>query len=304
VVAGLQNGTVVRLYGNSTGRAIIEWQYNAIGTVYDIVQLNNGSVVVGTSDAVAPYEGHIYCLDRNGHLAWSYNSTSNDPLTPGLVKEFGEVNNDSVPDVVAVFHDGYIRVLNGTTGKEITPWPFNVGNPVTDLLCTQDYTGDGFPDIVTSTQNGSLMIINGRTATLLRGPVQISNFTPSYIQYMYFYENGVAYSNQTLAVSGQGSNGACYVYGLNASDLTPMEQFPVSATALNLFGIGNSTSNFTGNLLFTVANTVYCLQGSDIIVPEFTPNFILVSLVISIWLSILILRKRARTYNSHTEQNI
>jgi outer membrane protein assembly factor BamB len=112
---------------------------------------------------------------------------------------------------------------------------------------------------------------------------------------MYFYENGIAYSNKTLAVSGEDSNGACYVYGVNASDLARMEQFPTNARAMNLFSIGNSTSNFTGNLLFTVDNTVYCLRGSNIIVPEFPPNFILVSLMIAIWSLILILRKRART---------
>jgi outer membrane protein assembly factor BamB len=299
VIAGLANGTVIRLSGKD---GTILWRYNkCAGYIYnfflnDIAQLNNGSVAVGTLNSTTD-TGYVYCLESNGTLRWSYTRGPGTPLV--LIKEFDNVTG--VPRVVAVFADGLIHVLDGATGQDIRPQGgpafFSVGHNVVDILCTQDYTRDGFPDIVAGVDNGSLIIVNGRNATLFRGPVRIFNFTVSYIQYMYFYENGIAYSNRTLAVVGEDSNNACYIYGVNASSLSPMEQFQVNGTALNLFSIGNSTSNFTGDLLFTVGNTLYCLQGTDIIVPELTANFILVSLMISVWFLILILRKRVKTWN-------
>jgi outer membrane protein assembly factor BamB len=298
VIVGLENGTVIRLSGNY---GTIQWQNSQlVGNIYDfydIVQLDNGSVAVGTLDSHTG-AGHIYCLEKkNGTVKWSYTQGPGIPLT--LIKKFS--NTTGTSSVVAVFTDGLIHVLNGTNGQDISPQDgtafFNVGSNVKDLLCTQDYTKDGFPDIVAGTDNGSLIIVNGRNATLFRGPVHFSSFTPSYIQYMYFYENGVAYSNKTLAVSGEDSNDAYYIYGVNASDLTPIKQFSTNAKALNLFSIDTFTSNFTGNLLFTVGNTVYCLRGTDIIVPEFAPNFILISLTLStlICLLIPILRKRLQS---------
>jgi hypothetical protein len=295
VVAGLKNGTIIRLSGNN---GIIQWRYNGIVNVRytDIVQLNDGSVLVGTSDLVSPPEGHIYCLDKNGTLKWSYNSAAGNPLT--LVRKFGDVNNDGVPDVVAVFHDDYIYVLDGATGIGMSaPWtPFNVGEIVTDLLCTQDYTGDDFPDIVVGTLRGGLMIIDGRTATPVL-PLTSVGYVVSYIQYMNFSKNGVWSSNKTLAVSIQQNSSftSQFIYGINASDLTPMKQFPVpgGVTAQNLFYVGNYTSPYTGDLLFTASNVVYSLSGTDIIFSEFASNFILISLMISIWFLILILRKRS-----------
>jgi outer membrane protein assembly factor BamB len=294
VVAGLENGTVIRLSGKN---GTIQWRYTqCVGNIYDfydIIPLDNGSVVVGTFDSLTG-SGHIYCLEKNGTLRWSYTRGPGIALT--LIRKFGNVA--TVPEVAAVFTDGFIHILNGTTGQDIKPQGgtafFNVGKNVKDILCTQDYAEDSFPDIVAGIENGSLIIVNGRDATLFRGPAQISSFTLSYVQCMYFYENGIACSNKTLAVSGEDSNGAYYVYGVNASELTPMKQFPVpvNATARNLFSIGNSTSNFTGDLLFTVGNTLFCLSGTDIIVPEFASKLVLVGLLISVWFLILILRKR------------
>jgi hypothetical protein len=298
VVAGLQNGTVVRLYGNSTGIATIEWQYNAIGVVQDIVQLNNGTVVVGTSDAIAPYEGHIYCLDKNGRLLWSYDSTSDDPLIPGLVKEFGGANNDGGPNVVAVFYNGSICVLSGTTGNGIAPWPFNTGagNAVRDLLCTQDYTGDGFPDMVVSTQNGSLMIINGRTAKPVLSSTLLSSYVVAYIQYMYSYENGASYLNKTLAVSLENTTTSYVplICGVNVTNFAVTGQIPTpgEVVAQNLFSVSNYTSTFTGDLLFTTNNVIYFLAGSNIITSEFPFPVTFIVLIIVVWLSIVILRRR------------
>jgi outer membrane protein assembly factor BamB len=294
VIAGLANGTVVRLSGNN---GTVQWSFNGAGPVspplYDIFQLNNGSVIIGNRDSGSPNEGHIYCLEKNGTLRWNYTSASNDPFT--LVRKFVDVNND-VPDLAAVFSDGYIYVLDGATGKPIKPWPFKVGNPVTDLLCTQDYTGDGFPDIVAAISNGTLIIINGKNASLFKGPAPVSSFTLSYIQYMNFYKSGMSYPylNKTLVVSVEESDFTYRVLGVDATTLSVMKEYNTSAQAINLFNIGNFTSNFTGDLLFTVGNTVYCLQGTDVIVPEFTPDFILVSLMISVWFLILILRKHPK----------
>jgi hypothetical protein len=294
VVAGLKNGTIIRLSGNN---GTIQWQYNAAGVVDDIVQLNNGRIVVGTSDFGAPKEGHIYCLNKNGTRAWFYDSTSNNPLTPGLVKEFGDVNNDGVPDVIAVFHnDNYIHVFNGATGSEIgTPW-FDVGNPVSDLLCTQDYTGDGFPDIVAGTVNGSLMKINGRTATLILPLTSLNPYIVTYIQYMYSYENGTPYYlNKTLAVGlvNSSSSYTPLICGVNASDLAVIGQIsvPSSATARNLLSVANYTSTYTGDLLFTANNMVYLLSGADIIVPEFPSQIILIVFIVAVWFLVAILRR-------------
>ena len=287
VVAGLENGTVVRLSGKNNGA--IQWRHNCVGTVYDIVQLNNGSVVVGTLETLTG-TGHIYCFEKNGALRWSYTPAPSSRLT--LVKRFGDVDSDGVPEVVAVFTDGLIHVLDGATGQEIVPrWPFSVGDDVKDLLCAQDYTGDGFPDIVAGTANGSLIIVNGRDATRFRGPAQISSFTLSYIQYMQFYKNGIAYSNKTLAVSLQENATAYFIRGINATTLSKTKEYSINGTARNLFNIGNFTSNFTGDLVFSVDNMVYSISGTEIIFSEFPSEIILVLLIGVVWFLVAVLRR-------------
>jgi hypothetical protein len=281
VVAGLLNGTVFSLSGIDGS---IQWRYNCNGTVTDIVNMQDGSIIVGSSQTFPIVSSHVYRFSKNGTLDWSV--PFDVPLT--LVEKFGNTNN-----VVVVVPDGLIHVFNGLTGQENSPWPFNkTGGYVIDLLCTQDYTGDGFPDIVAGTDTGTLMIINGKTASLIKGPTPVSSFSLSSVQYMNFYEDGATYLNKTLAVSVEESDLTFDVCGVNASTLSIMKEYNTSSEALNLFNIGNFTSDFTGDLLFTVGNTVYCLQGTDIIVPEFAPNFILISLVISVWFLIPILRKR------------
>lgn len=293
VIAGLANGQVVRLSGNN---GTIQWRYTqcagsiSAGNVPDIVQLDNGSVVVGTSGGG---QGHIYCLEKKGSLAWSYTST---PLR--LVTRFGSLN-----DVVTAFTD-VIDVRNGTTGAEIAPWPFNATErilpfnatqQVTDLLCTEDYTGDHFPDIVAGTENGTagfLMIINGSNGMLFRGPVQVSSFTLSYIQYMYSYENGMPLLNKTLAVSIEASSGSNYILGVNTSDLTVMKEFPVpnNSAVRNLVNIGNST-NFTGDLLFSAGDAVYYISGTEIVYSEFPLQIMAVILILAVGVSVAILRR-------------
>ena len=290
VIAGLANGQVVRLSGNNGS---IQWRYNCAGNITtgnvpNIVQLDNGSVAVGTLDGI---RGHVYCIEQNGSLAWSYTSTA-----LRLVTKLGSLNC-----VVAASTD-VIDVRNGTTGKEITPWPFNttrvippfsVSQDVTDVLCTQDYTGDHFPDIVVSTDGnngGFLMIIDGSNAALLRGPVKVSSYTLSDVQYMYSYENGTPLLNRTLAISIGTSSTSFYVCGVNASDLTVMKEFPVPGifAATNLVNIENST-NFAGNVLFSAGNSVYCISGTEI-VSEF-PLQITLIIVPTLWISIIILKR-------------
>jgi hypothetical protein len=289
VVAGLENGTVVHLSGTD---GTIQWRNNCTGTVYNIVQLNNGSVAVGTFERLTG-AGHIYCFKKNGSLRWSY--TLGPGIALNLIKRFGNSAGAGVPEVVAVFTDHLIHVLNGTTGQDIKPKDgsafFSVGRNVKDLLCTQDYTKDGFPDILAGIENGSLIIVNGRDATLFRGPVRISSFTLSYIQYMNFYENGIAYSNKTLVVSLQENPNAYFIAGINASTLSVMKEYSISATAINLFNIGNFTRNFTGDLIYSIGSTVYSLSGTEIIVSEFPSQIILAILIAVAWFLVTIPRE-------------
>jgi hypothetical protein len=296
VVAGLENGTIIRLSGNN---GTIIWRYSGVGSLsprpYDIFQLNNESFVVGTRDSGYPYEGHIYCF-KNGALCWENSSAPSNPLT--LVERFGDVNNDGVPDVIAVFSDAYIHVFDGATGKSMgSPWPFHVGDLVSSLLCSQDYTGDGFPDIVAGTRLGRLMIINGRNGTLVRGPITVGS-TVAYVNYMYSYESGGTYSlNKTLAVSLLNSAYVPIISGVNASDLTTMENVtvPGGVVAQNLFSIGNYTSPYTGDLLFTAGtadNVVYFLSGTDIIFPEFSSQVVFIFLVVTVGFCVAISRRR------------
>jgi hypothetical protein len=204
--------------------------------------------------------------------------------------------------VVVAFTD-FIDVRNGTTGAEIWSQPFNATQPVasynvtqlvTDLLCTEDYTGDGFPDIVAGTDGGFLMIINGQNGTLFQESAQISH-TLSYIQYMYSYENGIPLLNKTLAVSIEASSGACYVCGVNASALNIMkESSGFSFQPANLVSIPNSTS-YTGDLLFSVGtpsgSTVYFVSGTDIVFSEFPLQIMLVIVFLTLWISIVISKR-------------
>jgi hypothetical protein len=188
-----------------------------------------------------------------------------------VIRSFGDAYNDGTPTVVAAFlGDKEIHVLDGKTGKESTPWPKNMPDDVVDLLCTEDYTGDGFPDIVAGMELGNLTIINGRTAAFFRGPMQVSRFSLVYLQYMDYYENGFTYTNKTLAVSIQNSTSTYYIIGIDATSarLPVMKQYKVSSTARNLLNIDDHVSNFTGDLLFSVGNTVYSLSGTSIVTPQ------------------------------------
>jgi outer membrane protein assembly factor BamB len=297
IVAGLSNGTIVRLSGTNNGNILWKYPY-ANGTVFTVSNLKGGSIIAGSMDSNS--NGHVYSLEMNGTLRWSFPSPPLFIVGRPLLKVFQDLTGDGIPEVIAAFHDGKIHVLNGATGQEVTQkgWPFpSPGSfSIKDLLCTQDYTGDSFPDIVAATDNGTLIIVNGQNASLFRGPTLIAT-SLSYIQYMYFYKAGKTYLNRTLAVSASdlGPPLTYSIRGVNATTLTVMKQYNPSAQALNLFNIGNFTSNFTGDLIFTGGNTVYCLSGTDIIVPEFASNFILISLIISVWLLMLVLRKRLQS---------
>jgi len=292
VVAGLENGTVVRLRGD-TGNVL--WSYPCNGTVFSISHLRNGSVIVGSRPAVGM--GNIYCLEMDGSLRWVLEQ--NNRIT--LVKRFSDVNGDWEPDVIAIFYDNFVHVLNGLDKTEISPWPFSIsGDYVKDLLCTEDYTGDGFPDIVCGTENGDLVIINGQNATLFRGPTRVSDLTVTYIRYMHFYENGITYLNKTLAISLLELGPAYYIRGINASDLTVMKEYQVvepAAPARNLFNIGNFTSDFTGDLIFTANNIVYCISGTEIIFSEFSSQIVLVIIVILVWCLAIALRRERSQIN-------
>jgi len=293
VIAGLDNGTVIRLRGDN---GAILWKYPCIGSVFSVTQLKNGSIIVGTR--VIPNQGRVYCLNANGSLRWGPVLSQNYLLT--LVRKFDDIDGDGEPEVVAVindFTDGFIHVFNGRDGTEFSsPWPFNSqGDRIKDLLCTEDYTEDGFHDIVIGTEDGNLTIVNGFNASRFRGPVSVG-YTVSYIQYMYFYDNAIVYLNKTLAVSLQGNDFAYYIRGVNASDLTIMKEFPVVARAQNLFNIGNSTNTFVGDLIFTVNNVAYCITGDEIVTPEFSSQTILVILIVLVWFLMVSLRRgRLRT---------
>jgi hypothetical protein len=267
-----------------------------VGSVLSAVDLQDGSVAVGTFNTTTG-KGQVYCFyERNGTMRWSYQS--NYRFT--LIRKFVKVNGAS--EVVAVFDDGLIHVLN-SSGKDVRPlWPFNLtaiipGDNVYALLCAQDYTGDGFPDIVAGTGNGYLIIINGSNAKIVGEPKQVGSEVTS-IQYMQSYENGAWYSNKTLAVSLENSS---YPYvplicGVKASNLTVIGQIsvPGGAIAQNLFSVGNYTSPFTGDLLFTTANgyVVYLLSGNEIITPEFASQIIFVILIVAVWFLVAIIRRK------------
>jgi hypothetical protein len=295
VIAGLANGQVVRLSGNNGS---IQWRYNCAGNITqgnvpDIVQLDNGSVAVGTS-SLTTGQGYIYCLTKDGSLAWNNASQIGHPLR--LVTRFGNLN-----DVVTAYTD-VIDVRNGVNGTEVKPWPFNVtqhiapfnvAQQITSLLATEDYTGDGFSDVVVGTDNGFLMIINGQNATFVRGPLQASSNTLSHIQYMYSYESSVPFLNKTLAISIGNSSSTYNVCGVNASDLTVMNKFPVlgNFAPTNLLNVANST-NYTGDLLFSAGNVVYFISGSEIVFSEFPSQMMLVIFVILVsWISIVISKR-------------
>ena len=298
VIAGLANGQVIRLSGSNGS---VQWSYKCVGnitagSVPDIVQLDNGSVAVGTNNPITA-QGYLYCFKENGSLAWTHPSQVGHPFS--LAKRFGNLN-----DVVAAFTD-VINVLNGTTGSEIWPGPFNVtqhiapfkvSQDITDLLCTEDYTGNRFPDVVAGTDSGFLMIIDGRNATLFRGPTQVS-YSLSYIQYMNSYENGTSFLNKTFAVSIENSSGSYYVCGVNASDLTVMKEFSVLGifAPRNLMYIANST-NFTGDILFSAGDAVYRISGSEFVISEFPSQIMMVVMIVMVGVSLTILRyRRPRT---------
>lgn len=296
IAAGLDNGTIERLSGANNG--LVLWERTVNGSVFTVSNLKGGSVIAGSRDS--NFNGHVYCFEMNGTLRWSFPPSSTAIPSLILLKAFKDVTGDEIPEVIAVFHDGKIHLLNGATGQEVTQegWPFPSpgGYSVKDLLCTEDYTGDGFPDFVAATDNGALIIVNGQNASLFKGPTPIAT-SLSYIQYMYFYKNGMAYQNKTLVVSASefAPSLTYFVRGVNATTLAVMKEYSPPAQASNLLDIGNYTSNFTGDVIFTAGNTVYALSGTDIIVPEYTSNFLLVSLLIIVWFSILALRKRLQS---------
>jgi hypothetical protein len=289
VVAGLDNGTIVRLSG--TNGNILWKNPDALGSIFTVSNLKGGSIVAGSREAGL---GHVYSLDINGAIKWTFPPTSTTSLT--LLKVFTNVTQNGVPEVIAAFTDGRIHVLNGTTGQEISPWPFdNHGDNVKDLLCTQDYTNDGFPDIIFGTEYGNLTIINGFTKDIVKGPVN-TGYVIGSIQYMYFHQNGVWYLNKTLAISVHTPLPSLnyYIYGVNATTLALMPkqfQVPNNAQAQNLVNIGNYTSFYTGDLIFSANNNVYNISGTEIIVPEFAQSLLLVILLIAVSFLILILRK-------------
>lgn len=285
VVAGLENGTLLRLRGDNGS---ILWRYDCTGAVFSVSELRDGSIVVGSREV--PNKGHVYSFEKTGALRWT-TLPPYDPIT--LVKKFVDVNGDNEPEVVAVFRDNKIHVFDGANGNELSPWPFNMGTDnVKDLLCTVDYTGDGFPDMFCGTEYGNLTIIDGLNATRFRELIS-TGYTLTSLQYMYFYENGIAHSDKTLAISLYSTTPtiAYYVYGVNATDLTLMKQYSVSAQAQNFLNISNRTNNFTGELIFTANDFVYLLSGTDIIYSEF-PSQILVLMIIVVLSLVVIMRKR------------
>ena len=296
IVAGLDNGTIMRLSGYNNGSIL--WKRNCNGTVFTVSNLKNGSFIVGSRDINS--NGHVYCFEMNGTLRWFFPPSSSPLASRPLLKIFTDITGDGIPEVIAVFHDGKIHVLNGASGQEVSPWPFN--NPgnfsIKDLLCTQDYTGDGFPDIITATDNGTLMIINGENASRFRGPTPIGIFgtSLSYIQYMYFYDSGKTYLNKTLAVSASepGPPLTYSIWGINTTTLSIMKQYSPSALATNMFNISNSTSLYTGDLIFSASNYVYSISGSEIIVPELVSNYVIVALIIMIWVLAIVGRRYLR----------
>jgi hypothetical protein len=298
MVAGLENGTVICLSGLNGS---VLWQQNRLGgSVFSVVDLQDGSVAVGCLNYTTG-AGQVYRFNgTNGTPLWPYpypqKPASGLRLT--LIRKFVDING--VPEIIAVFNDGLIHVLNGTTGQDVRPlWPFNLtaaipGDNVYDLLCSQDYTGDGFPDIVAGTEYGYLIIINGSDAKIVGKPTQVGYVVTS-IQYMPSYENGVWSYNKTLAVSLENSTFASLICGVNtsnSSNLTVTGQISVPGTAQNLFSVENYTS-LTGDLLFTTAsgNVVYLLSGTEIITPEFPSQIIFVVLIVAVWFLVAIIRR-------------
>jgi hypothetical protein len=294
VVAGLENGTLLRFRGD-TGEIL--WRQPVTGAVFSISELKNGSIVVGSREV--PNMGHVYCFEKNGTLRWE-SPPPYDPIT--LVKTFADANGDGEPEVVAVFYDGKVHVLNGWSGNELSPaWPFNVSpDNVKDLLCTEDFTGDDFPDIICGTEDGNLTIIDGLNAQRFREPIH-TGYTLISLQYMYSYSDGSASQNKTLAVSLYTTTLPItyYVYGINATDLTLMKSYPVGAQALNLLNVGNRTDNLIGDLIFTAGNSVYYLSGTDIIYSEFSSQILVLSIIVILSLALILQRRRFSRKNEH-----
>jgi hypothetical protein len=136
------------------------------------------------------------------------------------------------------------------------------------------------------------MIINGSDATVFRGPSEVSSLALSSTQYLYSYETGAPLLNKTLVVSIENSSGSFYVYGVNASDLMVMKEFPVSGNfeAMNLVNVANST-NYTGDLLFSAGSTVYFISGTSIVYSEFPSQVMLVIVILTLSISVVISKR-------------
>ena len=83
-------------------------------------------------------------------------------------------------------------------------------------------------------------------------------------------------------------------------NMATMKQYQTSAPTSNLNNIGNFTSSYTGDLIFSVNDfihlpatfSVYCISGTEIIVSEFPSPIILAILIAAAWLLMAILRRK------------
>lgn len=105
--------------------------------------------------------GTIKTIDINlSKIHWSYNTGYQDPIVASpAVYDF---NNDKCEDIVFASRNGYVYIINGKDGENLTE-PYFAGNSISSSPVLGDINDDGYIDIVFGSENGYVYALTVKT---------------------------------------------------------------------------------------------------------------------------------------------
>jgi hypothetical protein len=178
VIAGLRNGTLIVVRGDGTDyEGFPQGAGPSVVSTPSVVDLDNDGepeivVSVGSNSNSTNSSLRVFGFNPDFGLEWRQFVKINQDFNSSPA--IGDIDGDSVLDVVLGTADQEVYAWRGTDGSLLEGWPVETGATVRGSAALADIDGDGYPDVLIGDELAQLHCFNYKGEALPGFPLKAS----------------------------------------------------------------------------------------------------------------------------------